>query len=192
MAGGMTSGPRQAGIRRHPLAPSVVGGVQLPGGGEGPSSIRVFLLVAMRTGVGYWDAELMTSPDAPRCVIVDDSRDFASAARRLLEQDGILVVDVASTGSQALRCLRELRPDVMLIDIDLGAEDGFELTERLHRSGSPTPPPLILISTHNEEDLAELIASSPAVGFVAKAGLNGSAVRAFLTATAGRKDGDHR
>lgn len=133
----------------------------------------------------------MTSRDTPRCVIVDDSRVFATAARRILEQDGILVVGVASTSAQALRCLRELRPDVMLIDVNLGAEDGFKVTEQLHRAGSPTPPPLILISTHHEEDFAELIASSPAVGFVAKIGLTGGAVRTFLAATAGEKDGDH-
>jgi DNA-binding NarL/FixJ family response regulator len=131
----------------------------------------------------------MTSRDTTRCVIVDDSTDFASAASRLLEQDGILVVGVASNGSQALRCLRELSPDVMLVDVDLGAENGFELTEQLHRAGLPMPPPLILISTHHSEDFAELIASSPAEGFIGKVGLTGGAIRAFLATRACEKDG---
>ena len=127
-----------------------------------------------------------------RCVIVDDSADFVGAARRVLEQDGIMVVGVASTSAEALRCLHDLRPDVMLVDVDLGLENGFELTEQLHRSGLPTPPPLILISTHNEEDLAELIATSPAAGFVAKVGLSGRAVRDLLAGSVGAGEGDHR
>ena len=111
-----------------------------------------------------------------RCVIVDDSADFVGAARRLLEHDGISVVGVASTGAEALRCLRELQPDVTLVDVNLGAENGFELAEQIHRSG-PAPSPVILISTHNEEDLADLIATSPAIGFVGKINLTPAAIR---------------
>jgi len=57
-----------------------------------------------------------------RCLIVDDSADFANAARRLLERDGTTVVDVASTGAEALRRFEELRPDVALVDVNLGSE----------------------------------------------------------------------
>ena len=127
-----------------------------------------------------------------RCVIVDDSPGFVDAARRLLEHDGITVVGVASTSAEALRCFDELRPDVILVDVDLGGENGFELAEQIHRSGLPTPPPVVMISTDNEQDLAELIATSPAVGFVAKLGLSGGAVRDLLAGSAGLEEGDHR
>ena len=70
-----------------------------------------------------------------RCLIVDDSADFVDAARGLLERQGITVVGVASTSAEALRCFEELRPDVTLVDIDLGGESGFELAEQLHRAG---------------------------------------------------------
>ncbi|MDT5075583.1 MAG: hypothetical protein QOJ80_220, partial [Mycobacterium sp.] len=70
-----------------------------------------------------------------RCVIVDDSTNFIDAARRLLEHDGILVVGVASTSAEALRCVQDLRPDVILVDVNLGEENGFELAEQIHRSG---------------------------------------------------------
>ena len=127
-----------------------------------------------------------------RCVIVDDNPGFVGAARHVLEQDGITVVGVASTSAEALACANDLRPDVMLVDIDLGEENGFELAEQLHRSGLPTPPPLILISTHNEDDLADLIASSPALGFVAKVNLSGRAVRDLLAGVAATGNDEHR
>jgi len=127
-----------------------------------------------------------------RCVIVDDSAAFLDAARRLLEHDGITVVGVASTSAEALGCVQDLRPDVMLVDVNLGEENGFELAEQIHRSGLPTPPPVIMISTENEQDLADLIATSPAVGFVAKLGLSGGAVRDLLAGSAWLEEGDHR
>jgi CheY-like chemotaxis protein len=115
-----------------------------------------------------------------RCLIVDDSADFANAARRLLERDGVTVVDVASTGAEALRSFEELRPDVTLVDVNLGAESGFDLAEQLHRSGLPTPPPVILISTHAEQDFADMIATSPAIGFLSKMVLTDAAIRVLV------------
>ena len=74
-----------------------------------------------------------------RCLIVDDIAGSVDAARGLLERQGITVVGVASNTTEALRCFEELRPDVTLVDIDLGGESGFELAEP--RSGSyPSPP----------------------------------------------------
>ena len=58
------------------------------------------------------------------------------------------VVGVASTSAEALRLFEELRPDVTLVDINLGGESGFELAEQLHRAGGSSPSPVILISTH--------------------------------------------
>ncbi|MGH3961282.1 response regulator [Mycobacterium sp.] len=113
-----------------------------------------------------------------QCVIIDDNRDFVDAAARLLEQQNISVVGVAGSSSEALQCLQAVRPDVTLVDIELGAESGFELVEQLNRI-SPTAP-VILISTHAEQDLAELIAASPAVAFLPKAILSAGAIREVL------------
>jgi DNA-binding NarL/FixJ family response regulator len=112
-----------------------------------------------------------------RCVIVDDSAVFVDAARRLLETDGFTVVGVASNSAEALRCVEQLRPDVTLVDVNLGAESGFELAEQLHRSDEAAPSPVILISTQAEDDFADSIAASPAVGFLAKLALTPAAVR---------------
>lgn len=79
------------------------------------------------------------------------------------------VVGVATTCAEALRLEEELRPDVVLVDIRLGDESGFDLARRLNST-------VILISTHAESEFAEEIAASPAAGFVHKAQLSGSAV----------------
>jgi len=113
-----------------------------------------------------------------RCVIVDDSRRFLDAARGLLVREGVTVVGTATTTADATDLVEDLRPDVVLVDIDLGGESGFDLVTRLRSAGSPTP--MILISTHAEQDYADLIAASPAIGFVAKTSLSAAAIRGLL------------
>jgi DNA-binding NarL/FixJ family response regulator len=113
-----------------------------------------------------------------RCLIVDDSAGFLAAASRLLEHDGITVAGVASNGTEALRRVEELRPDVVLVDIDLGEESGLELAGRLSRRSGETR--IIMISTHAEQDYRDLIAESHAVGFLAKATLSARAIRDLL------------
>jgi DNA-binding NarL/FixJ family response regulator len=112
-----------------------------------------------------------------RCVIVDDSDAFVAAARSLLERQGMTVLGTTATGADAARLAAELRPDVMLVDIDLGPESGFEVARRL---AGPVAPPVILISTYAEEDYADLIAGSAAIGFIPKATLSASAVARML------------
>jgi CheY-like chemotaxis protein len=121
-----------------------------------------------------------------RCLIVDDSPRFLDAARGLLERQGVTVVGVASTSAEALQRAQELRPDVTLVDVDLGGESGLELARRLDREPGLAPLPVILISTHAEADYAELVAASPAVGFLAKSALSAGAIRDLL---AGHGDG---
>jgi CheY-like chemotaxis protein len=115
-----------------------------------------------------------------RCLIVDDSPRFVTAARSLLERQGMAVLGTASTGAEALRLAAGLRPDVVLVDIDLGGESGFKLARRLDRQPGNPPAPVILISTHAEEDYADLVAASPAVGFLSKAVLSAGAIRDLL------------
>jgi CheY-like chemotaxis protein len=127
-----------------------------------------------------------------RCLIVDDNADFVDAARGLLERQGITVVGAASSSAAALRCFTELLPDVTLVDINLGEESGFDLVEQLDRAGSPAPSTLILISTHAAQDFAEMIATSPAVGFLSKSALTPCAIRDLVRESGGLEEGDHR
>ena len=124
----------------------------------------------------------MTRSDR-RALIVDDSAAFCVAARRVLESAGMTVVGTASTCEQALQSADEHRPDVILVDIDLGAESGFDVVEALHAAGARPRPDIILVSTHDEEDFADLVESSSAIGFLPKFGLSADAVVALLTRT---------
>lgn len=59
------------------------------------------------------------------------NHDFLRAAGAVLGQEGISVVGYASTGAEACRACAELKPDVVLIDIDLGDETGVEVARLL-------------------------------------------------------------
>jgi DNA-binding NarL/FixJ family response regulator len=126
-----------------------------------------------------------------RCLIVDDSPDFVDAVRSLLEHHGMTIVGVASTGAEALRHYEDLRPDVTLVDIDLGGESGFDVAERLHQAPSPTSSPVILISTHDEQDFADMIEASPALGFLSKSALTGDTIRQIVDGSARLEKGEH-
>jgi DNA-binding NarL/FixJ family response regulator len=114
-----------------------------------------------------------------RCLIVDDNSLFLAAASELLDREGVEVVACASTSADAIRLVEELRPHVTLVDIDLGQEDGFELARRLS-NGLAGSSKVILVSTHSGEEFGELIAASPALGFIPKTGLSGQAIRDLL------------
>jgi len=115
-----------------------------------------------------------------RSLIVDDNRLFLAAARVLLEREGLAVAGVATTGAEALRKAETLRPDVVLVDISLGEESGFDLARRLVDDDPGNQAVVVLISTLAEADIADLIAESPAAGFLAKADLSASAIRRLL------------
>jgi len=112
-------------------------------------------------------------------LIVDDNRLFLETARDLLEREGLRVVGVAATAAQALQRTAELRPDIVLVDIRLGDESGFDVAWRLakHDRGGAA---VILISTHSEADFADLIAESPAAGFLSKGDLSADAIRRIV------------
>jgi len=113
----------------------------------------------------------------PRYLIVDDNRSYAAAARDLLEREGVTVVGFAATSAEALRLAIELRPDVILVDVDLGDESGFELAPRL---AAETTARVVMISAHSEAEFADLVAASPAAGFLSKSELSAAAISELL------------
>jgi two-component system nitrate/nitrite response regulator NarL len=110
-----------------------------------------------------------------RCLIVDDYQPFLQLAQARLERQGMAVIGVATNGIEALRQARELSPDVALVDISLGMESGFDVAREI----SPYVASVILISSNDhyeDDDYAELIAGSPAVGFMSKATLSADVI----------------
>ena len=118
-----------------------------------------------------------------RCLIVDDNESFLEIVRGLLEQEGLSVVGVASTCADALALFETLRPEVVLVDIFLGEQSGLKLARRLVEDGQGNRSTVILISTHSEADLADLVAASPAAGFLPKTELSARAIRRIVGAS---------
>jgi CheY-like chemotaxis protein len=101
-----------------------------------------------------------------RCMIVDDNPRFLTSARNLLERQGVHVVGVASTQSEAIAIAASDRPGVALVDVDLGEENGLDVARALAASGEPVP--VILISAYAELEIQDVLENSPALGFLPK------------------------
>lgn len=115
-----------------------------------------------------------------RCLIVDDNLGFLRVARVVLEQEGLKIVGVALDRAEALRCVAQLRPDITLVDVDLGESSGLELVRQLSDDPRLHSGHLILISGYSEDDLADLIETSPAVGFLNKLELSAASIQKMI------------
>jgi DNA-binding NarL/FixJ family response regulator len=123
-----------------------------------------------------------------RCLIVDDNTNFREEMRALLVEEGLDVVGTAGSAADAHRQIAELRPEVALIDIDLGGESGLELARQLRKEPRDAAAPhVILISTHDGAEYADLIQASSAVGFLAKSDLSAASIRRMLAPIEGGK-----
>jgi DNA-binding NarL/FixJ family response regulator len=121
-----------------------------------------------------------------RCLIVDDNASFRVEMGGLLLEEGLDVVGGAGSVAEARGQIAELRPDVALIDIDLGGESGFELARQLREEqGQARAPHVILISTHDDTEYADLIKASSAIGFLAKTELSAATIQRMLAAVNG-------
>jgi DNA-binding NarL/FixJ family response regulator len=118
-----------------------------------------------------------------RCLLVDDSHAFLTTASDLLQQEGVTVVGVASNSAEALQQAHTLRPDVILVDIGLGDENGFDLARLLAGDGQGNSAEVILISARAETDYGDLITESPAAGFLVKSELSAPAIGRILDRT---------
>ena len=114
----------------------------------------------------------------PRVLIVDDHALFRDAARRVLSAAGFDVVAGAADAAGALRLARELRPDVILVDVQLPDADGFQLAREL--TGRPGGPVVVLVSGRPRSDYGGLVERSGARGFIDKAEFCGPRLRAVL------------
>jgi chemotaxis response regulator CheB len=113
-----------------------------------------------------------------RCIVVDDNRQYLETAVRILRSDGIDVVGIAGDAARALALVVELRPDVVLVDVELGDDSGLDLAHKMQTLRAA--PATILISTHAEEDLGRAVEESRAIGFVVKTRLSSACVRELL------------
>jgi DNA-binding NarL/FixJ family response regulator len=113
-------------------------------------------------------------------LIVDDHPSFRASARTLLEAEGYEVVGEAENGAAALLAVKELKPDLVLLDVQLPDIDGFQVAEQLSRLADP--PAVVLTSSRDSADYGRSIQVCGASGFVPKADLSGAAIAALLIA----------
>jgi DNA-binding NarL/FixJ family response regulator len=108
------------------------------------------------------------------CVVIDDSPRFLASARRLLESQGLRVLGCASSSAEALAMTESLAPDVALVDVELGSEDGIELAHEI--AGRPGATRVILISAHEREEVARLMEGRGPLSFLPKTALGAAAI----------------
>ncbi len=109
-------------------------------------------------------------------LIVDDHGGFRAIARRMLEAEGYEVVGEAADGRSAISAVGDLKPALVLLDVQLPDLDGFEVAARLTAAGEA--PEIVLISSHDSSDFGPLVARSGACGFLSKEELSGRAIEA--------------
>jgi DNA-binding NarL/FixJ family response regulator len=114
---------------------------------------------------------------APSVLIVDDHPSFRASARAILEADGFTIVGEAVDGASGLALLRQLRPDVVLLDVQLPDMTGFDVCVEC---GDLATTSVVLVSSRDAADYGSLIESSGARGFVPKAELSGAAITSLL------------
>lgn len=103
-------------------------------------------------------------------LIVDDNVEFRRLARRLLEHGGYEVVGEAGDAATALRDQALLRPEIVLLDVQLPDRDGFVIAEIL--AIGKTPPIIVLISSRDRGAYRIKLAATSARAFLAKGDLS--------------------
>ncbi len=122
----------------------------------------------------------MKIPAVMSVLIVDDHSSFRASARRLLEAEGFEVVGEAGDGRAAIAAAQELKPDLVLLDVQLPDLNGFEVAERLAALGLPSA--VILTSSRNPAEYGQLDSATAVRGFVGKADLSGAVLTELLAA----------
>lgn len=115
---------------------------------------------------------------ATTLLIVDDHPSFRANARELLEAEGFVVVGEAEDGASALAAIHELRPDVVLLDVQLPDMNGFEVAAKVTSNGSRSA--IVLVSSRDGSDFGPLVLESGARGFIPKGELSGARLTALV------------
>jgi len=141
------------------------------------AEVRVGVMIGAGLNVcrcGSWDYQWMR----PTVLIVDDHEAFRASARALLEAEGFRVIGQAGDGMEAVAAVAALRPDIVLLDIQLPGPDGLAVAEQL--ASRSDPPAVVLISSRDAAAYGPRLREVPARGFIPKSGLSGEALAAMV------------
>ena len=113
-----------------------------------------------------------------RALVVDDHAGFRTSARFLLQMEGFEVVGEAADGASAVAAAERLRPDLVLLDVQLPDMRGFDVARAILLQRQIR---VVLVSSRDASDYGDSIVESGAVGFISKGDLSGERLRALLT-----------
>jgi DNA-binding NarL/FixJ family response regulator len=113
----------------------------------------------------------------PTVLIVDDHAAFRASARALLQAEGFDIIGEATDGAEAVEAVAVLRPEIVLLDIQLPDLDGLTVAEQL--ATVPDAPAVVLISSRDATAYGPRLRDTPARGFIPKSGLSGEALAAL-------------
>jgi CheY-like chemotaxis protein len=164
-----------ANVGLEALEPAWLSEFGLPARVEGRNPVPALKSAVNRMGTA---AAFCHDPVIVTVLIVDDHPSFRASARMLLEAEGFDVVGEAEDGLSAIAAAHDLRPEVVLLDVQLPDIDGFEVASRL--TAERDAPAIVLVSSRDGSDFGPLVAESGACGFIAKAELSGERISALL------------
>ena len=167
------SGVSKVGLEE--LQPAWIDEFGFPAGVEGRNPVPALKSAVNRMGAA---AAFCHDPVIVTVLIVDDHPSFRASARMLLEDEGFDIVGEAEDGMSALAAADALRPEVVLLDVQLPDIDGFEVASRLTAGGGG--PAVVLVSSRDGSDFGPLVSGSGARGFIPKAELSGERIAALL------------
>src|SRR4051794_15457474 len=102
-----------------------------------------------------------------RVLICDDHNLFAEGIKAILRAEASLeVVGEARDGRQAIEKVKELHPDVVLMDVQMPDLSGFEATRRIHENDSAIK--VLMLTMHEEEELVARCLEAGAAGYIIK------------------------
>ena len=126
-----------------------------------------------------------------RVLIVDDQEPFRTAARMVVEfTDGFEVVGEATTGEDSVVTARVLKPDLVLMDVNLPGMSGLEAAEQIMTER--TPPVVLVLSTYEPEEYAPRAAEAGAAAYIPKSVFDPAALAGAWKAAAEMRGADAR
>lgn len=121
-----------------------------------------------------------------RVLLADDHPAVRTSLHRLLDRTNeIEVVGEASDGEEALQMGQDLKPDVLLLDIEMPKVDGIEVTRILHSQGSPVQ--ILIFSAYEDEEYIQNVMEQGASGYLIKDEAPAQIIQAILLAASGKK-----
>src|ERR1043165_348716 len=121
--------------------------------------------------------------EALRVLLVDDHDLFRTGLRNLLEEHGLAIVGEASTGLEAVRLVRELAPDVVVMDLNMPGISGVEATRQV-TSLAPLTRVVVLTISDQDEDVMDAIVAG-ACGYLVKDSSIQELIRGIKSAAVG-------